>query len=198
MANKEESVNRTRGSLPAGIRFHSGHTWIRRVSVNLAFVGPTEFAINFAGSLTDLSLPTDFKPLKAGDTAWTFIAKNGRVLDQVSPIGGDVLVVNSDILDDLGGLRRSPYDDGWLLCLRSPSISEKTEGLLSQEPDRLWLDQTFRSMEAVLDLPSRVPYRDARWRPEFGDEFSDREWEALRKSLFPACTRRTLPTVSWS
>ena len=183
------------GNLPAGIRFHSGHTWARLVSDNMVFVGATEFAIKFTGSLTGLSLPRSSEIVREGEPTWTFLSRNGRTLGQASAIGGQVLVANSDLLEDPSELRRSPHQGGWLLCLRSPDIARDLGKLGPREADRAWLDRTLDTMEAVWGSPLRVPFQDGTWRPEFGDEFSDEEWGTLRKKLFPAYPLRTLPRV---
>ena len=170
---------------PTGVRFHRGHTWVRFVSVNLAFVGATDFAIKFAGGLAGLALPADMQTLRAGEPAWRLLSRKGRTLGQLSPVGGQVLVVNSDLLEDPGGLSGSPYYDGWLFCLRSPRTSDPIQDLLSREADQEGLNQMIQNMETVLGSPLRVPFQEGAWRPDFGDEFTDEEWGTLRKRLFP-------------
>jgi glycine cleavage system H protein len=177
-----------RGLPPAGLRFHTGHTWVRLVSVDLALVGATDFAVSFAGGLAEISLPHEFSLLRPGDTAWTLCTSRGRCLSQVSPIGGQILAVNSDVREDPTVLNRSPYHTGWVLCVRSPSIPYHMRNLLSHEPDLLGLERTFRRMNSVLGTALRLPYADGKWKPGFGDDLNDEEWEALRRDLFPSAS----------
>lgn len=172
--------------LPAGIRFHGGHSWASLIGLELAFVGATEFAIGFTGALAGITLPKEWGLLRAGQLTWTLVSKRGRELQQVSPVGGRILVSNSHIVDHVARLPRSPYLRGWILCLQSPSIPLELRTLFSQEADRLSLDRTIRFMRKVLGSSLRVPFRDGEWMPAFGDDFSDKEWEALRTELFPA------------
>lgn len=183
------SVKEVRETPPAGIRFHTGHTWVRLVGLDLALLGPTKFAVSFAGSLTDISLPREFSSLRQGETAWTLTTAKGRCLSQISPIGGQVLAVNSDVQEDPGGLQESPYNTGWILCIRSPGIPHHMRNLLSHEPDQLGLERTCKNMNSVLGTALRLPYGDGRWKPLFGDDFNDEEWETLRQGLFPAGSR---------
>jgi glycine cleavage system H protein len=172
-------------SPPAGIRYSLGHTWVRLVSVDLALLGATEFAVNFTGSLTGISLPPEFNFLRLGETAWTFTSSRSRRLSQIAPIGGQVLAVNSDVLEDPGWVHRSPYRIGWILCIRSPTIPHLMRNLLSHEPDLLGLERTCNRMTSVLGTALRLPFRDGGWKPQFGDEFNDEEWETLRREFFP-------------
>ena len=180
-------------SPPAGVRFHPGHTWVRLIGFDLALVGATDFAANFAGNLAGISLPRESRLLGAGGVAWTFISDKGRRLAQVAPIGGQVLAVNSDLVEDIGGLARSPYNHGWVLCLQSATIPDQMRNLLSHEADQLRFDRTCSTITRVLGSALRLPFRDGKWSPAFGDELSDEEWEALRHELFPAYRDHSLP-----
>ena len=173
------------GIPPAGVRFHRGHTWLRLVSVDLALLGPTEFAVNFAGGLSEICLPRESTLLRPGDTAWTLSTSSGRYLAQVSPVGGQVLAVNSDVREDPTVLSRSPYHAGWILCIRSPNIPQHMRNLLPHEPDLLGPERTFAQIRSVSSTPLRLLYEDGKWKPGFGDDLKDEEWERLRRHFFP-------------
>jgi glycine cleavage system H protein len=172
------------GRLPDGIRFHRGHTWVRPISIDLAFVGATEFAVRFAGNLTELSLPVEFRYVRVGDPVWTFTSATGRKLTQLAPVGGLVLAVNESLLEDLTQLQSSPYRFGWIICLQSRSIPQQMRNLLSHQPDRVWFDRTCSTMRSVLGSALQLPAREDAWKPAFGEDFSDEEWECLSLKLF--------------
>ena len=194
MTTQADSRAGGRESPPADFRFHTGHTWVRLLNVDMAFVGTTDFAVNFAGRLKGISLPHEFHHVRVGETAWTLLSENGRKLVQVAPLEGRVLVANSDLTEDLGKLNESPFGNGWFFCVQSPTIPFQIASLLSQRADRVWLDHTRQTMASVLGSSSRVPFREGEWNLAFGDEFSDEEWESLRHRLFPACRRHILDT----
>jgi glycine cleavage system H lipoate-binding protein len=174
------------GGFPAEIRFHGGHTWASLIGLELAFVGATEFAVGFAGALADITFPREQGLVRAGQVAWTLVSNRSRKLQQVSPLGGRILVANSYLVEHVAKLPRSPYHRGWILCLQSPSVPHELQQLLSHEAHQVSLDQTIRTMQDILGSSRNLPLQDGRWRPAFGDEFSDEEWEALRTELFPA------------
>jgi len=185
MAEMVESADEGGEIPPAGVRFHPGHTWVRLVSMDLALVGSTRFAVSFAGTLAGISLPGEFTILRRGNPAWTFTSTAGRRLSQVSPVGGQVLAVNPVIQDDPGGLHRSPYRAGWMLCIRSPDLLLQMRNLLSREPDLLGLERLCKRMVSVLGTALRLPNVDGKWSPFFGDDFDAEEWESLRREFFP-------------
>ena len=180
----DDPVERRGGKLPDGIRFHRGHTWVRPISVDLAFTGATEFAVRFAGDLTELSLPAEFRYVRVGDPIWTFTSATGRKLTQFAPIGGLILAVNEALLEDLTQLQDSPYRFGWILCIQSRSIPRQMRNLLSHQADQVWFDRTCSTMRSVLGSALRLPAREDAWKPEFGEDFSDEEWESLSLKLF--------------
>jgi len=192
MTDATPSIREGRESPPSGLRFHPGHTWVRLLSLDLAFVGVTDFAVNFTGTVAGISLPREFRLLRLGQEAWVLSSGRGRRLTQVSPIGGQILAVNSDLLEDPAGLARSPYHHAWLLCLQSVTIPEQMRKLLAHEADQIWLARTRSTMISVLGSPLRLPLEGNQWEPAFGDELGDEEWEALRQKLFPACRQRSL------
>jgi hypothetical protein len=67
--------------------------------------------------------------------------------------------------------------------------------LLSHEPDLLGLERTCKRITSVLGTPLRLPFGDGKWKPLFGDEFSDEEWETLRRDLFPASVSPLLTKI---
>lgn len=180
----EYPVDRKGEKLPEGIRFHPGHTWVRPISVDLAFVGATEFAVRFAGNLTELSLPVEFRYVRVGDPVWTFTSATGRKLTQLAPMGGLVLAVNETLLGDLTQLQDSPYRLGWILCMQSRSIPQQMRNLLSHQSDRIWFDRTCSTMRSVLGSALQLPAPEDAWKPAFGEDFSDQEWESLSLKLF--------------
>jgi glycine cleavage system H protein len=153
--------------------------------MDLAILGATEFAVNFLGRLASVSTIPEFRLLRPGEIAWTLTSLNGRELSQISPIGGQVLAANSDIVEEPILLQESPYRTGWILCIRSPSIPRSMRNMLSQEPDLLCLERTCHQMTSALGTALRLPFQNGRWRSRFGDEFNDEEWETLRREIFP-------------
>jgi len=192
MTDPADSIREDPTEVPAGLLFHSGHTYVRIISADLAFVGATRFAVGFVGSIGQVLRPPEYHRLSSGELAWTLVSRAGRKLVQTSPVGGRVLVVNKDLLDDPGRLENSTYQRGWVLCIQSPNLQGSLADLLPLEPDRLWLDHTLKVMEGILGDEGNLLFPDGTWRPGFGDGFSVQQWEALRHRLFPVTRHQSL------
>jgi len=173
------------GDNPARLRFHSGHTWVRAIGREMAFVGTTEFALAFAGALETILLPREQLLVRPGTLLWSLVSREGRRLGQVSPLGGRVLVVNTGVLKDLDRLQRSPYGSGWLVCIQSPTLPQFCQNLPPLEPDLLGLERMTRAMTQVLGPAADSIRVQDRWKARFGDDLADDQWESLRSKLFP-------------
>jgi glycine cleavage system H protein len=167
--------------------FHSGHTWVRAIGFDLAFVGATRFALEFLGELGKIALPHEHHRLKVGEPAWTLISLRGRKLAQASPLTGRVLVTNTDLEINPRNLSESPYQQGWILCIQSPSLHQYLQNLLPRETNGIWMERANRVMARVLGPGVAIPSTDGRWNPNFGDRLTNQQWEELRHKLFPAC-----------
>lgn len=82
-----------------GVRYHPGHTWLVRERQHLARVGADEFAAKLAGKIQKIELPKPGQWIRQGQTAWT-LYRNGERTSMVSPIEGEVVEVNPDVVND--------------------------------------------------------------------------------------------------
>jgi glycine cleavage system H protein len=101
------------------VRYHPGHTWLVRERQHLARVGADEFAAKLAGQLQKIDLPKPGQWIRHGQTAWT-LYRNGERTSMVSPIEGEVVEVNAEVVNDPSLLRRDPYGKGWLISVHVP------------------------------------------------------------------------------
>jgi len=191
-------VVRARSPMPAGrdksgvlsledLLFHPGHTWVRVHDDGLASVGVTDFAVNFAGDVSGIELPNEGDQLQQGQPAWTLVSARKRRLQQLMPIDGRVLAINRDLLRNPDLAQRAPYEAGWILRVRPLNLPSNLSNLLRAKAARAWIDATRARIAAQLN-PSlgSLAYDGGEWAAGFGDRIEDREWEQLRRDLFPA------------
>ncbi len=55
------------------------------------------------------------------------------VAELISPLSGEIVRVNEDILDDLGIVNSDPYDTGWMIIVEMKDLSELANLLDSVE-----------------------------------------------------------------
>ena len=83
--------------VPQDVRYHQGHSWVFRERKNLARIGVDEFAAVLGGDLERIELPKPGHWLRQGQKAWTLV-RHGETTDMVSPIEGEIVAVNEDVL----------------------------------------------------------------------------------------------------
>ena len=112
-------------SYPEGLKYHEEHDWAR-IEDGEAVLGITWFAADSLGELVH------FEPPEVGDQ----IAKGGSygevesvkaVSDLISPLSGEVLEVNKQVVDAPETVNEDPYGSGWLVRIRLDDPAEADE-----------------------------------------------------------------------
>ena len=173
--------------------FHAGHTWVRIHDDGLASIGTTDFASNFTGHLSSIRMPREGVRLHQGEPAWTLISSRDRRLEQMMPIEGKVLAVNSDLLESPELAQREPYEGGWILRVRPKNLENSIQNLMPDVTARGWLDAAVASITAHLSPALGSLAQDGgEWATGFGDRLEDQDWQTLRNDLFPGARTRTV------
>lgn len=133
-----------------GVRYHPGHAWLVKERQHLARVGADEFAAKLAGKIQKIELPKPGQWIRQGQTAWT-LYRNGERTSMVSPIEGEVVEVNPEVVNDPSLLRHDPYGKGWLLSVHVPDEEGTWRNLLPSSMVRSWM------RDAVARLYARQP-----------------------------------------
>ena len=112
---------------PDNLRYTPSHEWVR-LEGDQATIGITDHAQHELGDVVYLDLPEVGRTFRAGAVFGT-VESVKAVSDLYAPLSGEVVEVNSALLDAPEGVNSSPYESGWMLKLRLSDPSE-TGGLL--------------------------------------------------------------------
>jgi len=187
LARARSPTLRPVGNAPVGLLLHAGHTWVQVHDEQLVSIGSTDFAVNFAGSLSRIMMPREGTRLKQGQNAWTLVSSNRRRLSQVMPIDGKIVAVNSRLLDDPSLAQQSPYDGGWLLRVKPRNMARHIGNLMAKSSAESWVEGIRTKVTARLSPALGTLALDGGdWETGFGDRLDNSDWEALRQELFPA------------
>ena len=137
--------------VPEGLRYHSGHTWLVRERPHLARVGADEFAAKLAGHIEKLELPKPGQWIRQGQTAWNLFRK-GEKSAMTSPIEGEVVEVNQELLNDPSLLGRDPYGKGWLMTVNVPDEESTWRNLLPSRLVKSWMKESVARLYAQQPL----------------------------------------------
>jgi len=129
------------------VRYHAGHAWCLQERKHLERVGIDEFAATLAGPIEKIELPKPGQWIRQGQKAWGF-SRNGQKVEMVSPIEGEVIEVNGEVVKDPALLRRDPYGRGWLLVVHVPDEESTGRNLLPASLVPNWMRSAVEALYA--------------------------------------------------
>ena len=108
--------------------FSREHVWVR-VDGHFATIGITDYAQEKLGEAVSIELPEVESYLERDEPFGAIEAAAKGVTDIVSPISGEVVAVNEDLLDDIGVVNSDPHDTGWMIVVEM-EFEEELDDLL--------------------------------------------------------------------
>ena len=136
--------------VPEHLSYHPGHSWFVRERKNVVRVGADEFAAALLGKVERIELPKPGQWIRQGQKVLSFI-RDGQKTEMVSPTEGEVMEINTEILNSPDALRNDPYGKGWLVAVHVPDEENTGRNLVPKGLVREWM------REAVERLYSRQP-----------------------------------------
>jgi len=138
-------------SLPEKYCFHQGHSWAIPQGENVVKVGMDDFAHRLLGKPDAIELPVLGTRLMQGERGWA-IRVGSTAVEMLSPVGGEVVGVNYEVVDSPGILCSDPYERGWLLEVQVPHRRRNERNLLCGTLARAWLEEQLRTVRVELGL----------------------------------------------
>ena len=111
---------------PAHFAYHPGHTWAMKESRQLVRIGLDDFAARVVGQIDQIDLPARGRWLRQGERGWT-IGRGSHRFEMLSPIEGEVVEVNPEVLRDPSLAHQDPYGVGWLVAVQCPGGGRQHE-----------------------------------------------------------------------
>ncbi|MBP2689932.1 MAG: glycine cleavage H-protein [Deltaproteobacteria bacterium] len=98
----------TRFRVPEGLFYHQGHGWLRPEPGSVGVVGLDDFAQKLIGKIDAVELPPVGSRLAQGDRGWSLVV-DAVPIPMLSPVAGEVVEVNPEVLRSPEILREDPY-----------------------------------------------------------------------------------------
>jgi glycine cleavage system H protein len=120
-------------SSPADLKYTKEHEWVR-IEGDAGTIGITDYAQDQLGDIVFVEMP-------AAGTNIAYLEKFGEiesvkaVSELYSPVSGQVVEVNTGLVDNPQWVNDSPYGDGWMLRVRLSDPSEIDNLLSAAEYD---------------------------------------------------------------
>ena len=119
-------------SIPDDLQYTKSHEWVR-FEDGTATIGITDHAQEELGDVVFVELPEPGATIEAGDSFGT-VESVKAVSDLYTPVGGEVVEVNSSLEDAPEKINDDPYGKGWIVKL---STSEEGDLLSPEEYEKV-------------------------------------------------------------
>ena len=114
-------------SYPDDLKYHRDHDWAR-LEDDEAVLGITWFAADSLGELVHFEAP-EVGATISKDQSYGEVESVKAVSDVIAPLSGEVLEVNSAVVDAPETVNDDPYGNGWLIRIKMSDAAE-VDGLL--------------------------------------------------------------------
>jgi glycine cleavage system H protein len=119
-------------SIPDDLQYTKSHEWVRAEEGTVT-IGITDHAQEELGDVVFVELPDVGDTIGAGDSFGT-VESVKAVSELYTPVGGEVVEVNSSLEDAPEKINDDPYGEGWIVKL---STSEEADLLSSEEYEKV-------------------------------------------------------------
>ena len=118
---------------PVDRKYTREHEWIKveDAATSLALVGITEYAQDQLGDVVYFDLPKTGASVTAAKKMGE-VESVKAVSDLFSPVSGQVIEINADLIDHPELVNEDPFDKGWIIRLTMSDAAE-IDGLMSPE-----------------------------------------------------------------
>ena len=102
---------------PKDLLYAETHEWVRvgqEGGRKVGTIGITSFALEQLTDLVHMVLPRVGMQVRAGES-FGEVESVKAVSDLYSPVDGEVIAVNSDLVNKLESLGSDPYNSGWMM-----------------------------------------------------------------------------------
>jgi glycine cleavage system H protein len=121
--------------IPADLRFAKSHEWVR-LAGDLATIGITDHAQHELTDIVFVELPDKGRSIKAGE-ACAVVESVKTASDIYSPVTGEVVEVNDQVVKDPALVNSEPYDKGWFFRIRAAKPEEVKQLLSAADYEKL-------------------------------------------------------------
>lgn len=136
--------------IPMGYYFHNGHTWARIESGGYIRIGMDDFSQRLLGEADTFELPLMGKELDQNAVGWGLKRKD-NLADVLSPVGGVIVEVNSEVREKPVLTNHEPYENGWLFTVRTPDIKGTVKKLMDDRNSLDWINGEVGQLEGMIE-----------------------------------------------
>lgn len=103
--------------IPANLKFSKSHEWVEDLGDGTVKIGVTDHAQELLGDMVFIELPEEGSAVSVGEEC-AVVESVKAASDVYSPVTGEVIAVNEDLVDTPDLVNNHPYGDGWILHVK--------------------------------------------------------------------------------
>ncbi|RJQ54357.1 MAG: glycine cleavage system protein GcvH [Actinobacteria bacterium] len=119
---------------PEDLKYYKEHEWVRTED-DTAIVGISDYAQDSLGDIVYLELPEEGTQVKAGET-FGEVESVKSVSQLFSPVTGEVVEVNTELVNQPEMINSYPYERGWMIKVRLTDPGELNRLMSAEEYER--------------------------------------------------------------
>lgn len=117
--------------IPADLKYVASHEWLRQEADGTLTVGITDHAQDLLGDIVYVELPEVGATVEADDEI-AVVESVKAASDVYAPIAGEIIEINSALIDAPETINNDPYGDGWFFKIR-PENADDYDGLMDAD-----------------------------------------------------------------
>jgi len=117
--------------IPADLKYVASHEWLRQEADGTLTIGITDHAQDLLGDIVYVELPEVGATVEADDEI-AVVESVKAASDVYAPIAGEIIEINSALIDAPETINSDPYGDGWFFKIR-PDNADDYDGLMDAD-----------------------------------------------------------------
>ena len=138
-----------------------GHSWAKPETndADTLKVGMDDFAQKMTGKVDFFYIGEAGGKMKQGEEGWTLKVRN-KPITMLSPVNGEILEVNEEVLADPSLINNDPYGKGWILKVKAKNFVQDCRNLLSERSAQIWMEDVTKTLRKKMGFDNGLIYQD--------------------------------------
>lgn len=142
-----------------GFFFHQGHSWVMPEESGVVKVGIDDFAQKLLGIPTSIEMPQIGSRIEQGSKGWK-LKIDSKYIDILSPVNGEVLAINEEVLRFPELICDDPYGKGWIMKVKATKLKTDLKNLISGRLAIAWMEETINNLRKKIAGDLGIVFQD--------------------------------------
>jgi glycine cleavage system H protein len=130
---------------------YPSHVWVKYLSGDRALIGIDQFLSALVSGIDGVLLPRIGQKILHSGWIAKFVVED-EIVTLYAPIGGTVINSNFRVIARPEILTTSPYDEGWMVEMKSPDIKADLEFSIPHDQVHTWLTGQTQRLDRKIGL----------------------------------------------